>query len=458
MMNSNERDISDILHQVSNLDGINPDVLWKVTRRSLSMGLPPSRFANGFQIGLTKVLSRVTNELIELNELAEFEHGIVRFAEGDYSGGKTLLCNCISEIADQMGFATVTIDLIPGGASLDRLDRIYPHVARNIKFADATGLDQVILRAVALKFAPETEDPKQIDLKTLDPDEVRKVRAWIRETKSSCEVESRGFMMAALGLVESQIDVPEKTMKESLLGNEEKAEICRSILRGEQVSPLAASNAGVRERFSKETSRSYLRSLCQFLFRAKLTRGTLFCFDEARRMPQNKRAVLDVCNNLQSLIDETSCGRLPATFYMFSFLSDFFEEIVVRYPALQQRISQHARIKPSDEISMDALLDGMAEKYAKIFYAANPSCRKAPFKKAKPFFVKNVPIVADTTGFTRLMGATLVAFFDEVRMGAVSDDVENQTLMSFIKKEEGKLKQREKSEAERSETEPFQTV
>ena len=68
-----------------------------------------------------------------------------------------------------------------------------------------------------------------------------------------------------------------------LEGDEEKARLGSTYLRGEPLAAAEMKGVGAHEKLDKSSGFRFLRTMCQLFQRSGLAAGTVLLFDEARR-------------------------------------------------------------------------------------------------------------------------------------------------------------------------------
>jgi len=170
------------------------------------------------------------------------------------------------------------------------------------------------------------------------------VRHWVDTDLRRTTVDSPSFRSAVVGFFRALLD-----------GNAVQEDLLGAYLRGEEMTLTDMRPSGVRELLSRESGFRFLRSLCQTV-QAIGAPGLLLCFDELDRNlslpPRRRRAVAD---NLRQLID--LCGReaLPGLLCLYAVPPEFMRNVVVEYPALQQRLEGPSGL--SERSPQAALID-----------------------------------------------------------------------------------------------------
>ena len=146
-----------------------------------------------------------------------------------------------------------------------------------------------------------------------------------------------------------------------LRGQERRLESLERWLHGEEVSPEDMRDLrtiGVTEKINKNNAFKMLRSLCQAV-RALGYTGLALLFDEGDRMLSiGGKAEKVATDNLREVIDR--CREdLPGALFMYAVPPDFLNDVVPKYPALQQRVqapNYFSRTNPfSPQINLEHL-------------------------------------------------------------------------------------------------------
>lgn len=168
--------------------------------------------------------------------------------------------------------------------------------------------------------------PQGLDLEDPGAAEAPDVRALL-QTLATTPVDSLSFHKAVQGYFTAL-----------LRGQELRQEALGRWLQGEEVSPEDVRDLrsiGVTEKINKNNAFKMLRSLCQVV-RALGYTGLALLFDEGDRMLSvGGRSEKIATDNLREVIDR--CREdLPGAMFIYAVPPAFMNDIVPKYPALQQ--------------------------------------------------------------------------------------------------------------------------
>ena len=159
--------------------------------------------------------------------------------------------------------------------------------------------------------------------------------SWAETCLRATPVESSAYREAVVQLLIAKLQ-----------GDEPRARLAGTYLRGEPVPAPELKTIGVYEKLDKAVGFRFLRSMCQLLQRSGLAKGTVLLFDEARRSLSlmSNKAQKEACENLLSVINHLNSGDLPGTLFLYGVMPPFFTDFAPRYAALQQRCGPATRI------------------------------------------------------------------------------------------------------------------
>jgi hypothetical protein len=134
---------------------------------------------------------------------------------------------------------------------------------------------------------------------------------------------------------------------------EERQEALLRWLTGEPTTPddtKLLREVGVTGKISRTNAFSMLRSLTQTI-RALSYSGLVLLFDEVDRMASiGGRAEKLATDNLREVIDRCR-DELPGAMFVYAVPPQFINDIVPRYPALQQRVRAPGRFSRTNHFS-----------------------------------------------------------------------------------------------------------
>ena len=329
-------------------------------------GTPVSRGVSYYNVGNESLLNAIDTHYLG-SYLAD-GGAAFKLVVGDYGSGKSHFLYCVRDRAWQRDFAVSKVDLSPKESPYDDQRRVYAAVASSIIWhelgdlgEDERGLTRFLegtLRRMVHGHGLDVEDPEAADL----PD----VRALL-QTLATTPVDSLSFHKAVQGYLLALTR-----------GQELRLDALRRWLHGEEVSPedmRDLRSIGVTEKINKNNAFRMLRSLCQVV-RALGYSGLALLFDEGDRMLSvGGRSEKIATDNLREVIDR--CREdLPGALFMYAVPPAFINDIVPKYPALQQRIqapSSFSRANPfSPQINLDQLDVPDAELLTQIGFRLLP--------------------------------------------------------------------------------------
>ncbi len=333
-------------------------------------GTPLSKGVSYYNVGNESLLNTIDSHYLG-TYLAD-GGAVFKLVVGDYGSGKSHFLYCLRDRAWERNFAVSKVDLSPKESPYDDQRRVYAAVASSIIWhdlgnlgEDERGLTRFLegtLRRVAGPHA-DLEDPGTAELP--------EVRALL-QTLETTPVDSLGFHKAVQGYFGAL-----------LRGQELRQEALGRWLHGEEPSPedmRDLRSIGVTERINKNNAFKMLRSLCQVV-RALGYTGLALLFDEGDRMlSMGGRSEKVATDNLREVIDRCR-DDLPGAMFVYAVPPVFIQDVVPKYPALQQRVqtpNYFSRSNPfSPQINLerldvadDVLLEQVAYRLLPIFEVA----------------------------------------------------------------------------------------
>jgi hypothetical protein len=306
-----------------------------VLARVGEIGQPPEVGIEYLNVGNQTLLNVLEREY--LGPMARERRGSsFKLVQAYFGGGKTHFLYCTRNVAWRYGFCSAIVGLSPEECPFDDPVRIYRAVAAELCWAPQ---DPLSPPARGLENAFRTALEERIE--SVGAEEVR---AWIDKDVRRASIDAPSYRTALVGFLRAVMD--EDAGKEDLYG---------AYLRGEDMTLTDLRPLGIRELLSRESGFRFFRSLCQGV-QAIGAPGLLLGFDEMDRNlslpPRRRRAVAD---NLRQLID--LCGReaLPGLLCLYAVPPEFMRNVVIEYPALQQRLEGPAGL--SERSPQAALID-----------------------------------------------------------------------------------------------------
>jgi P-loop Domain of unknown function (DUF2791) len=332
-------------------------------------GQPPKLGALRLNVGTDSFIKRLRADYLEEHCISlegQDGGGTCKWVEADYGNGKTHFLRCMQETAWDLQYVTAFVELSQDECPLDRMDRVYGAIARAVQAQPLSiaeidrikGLDLALMQLLDRMFPGVLSGLA---------DEPLRLRAshWVQTTLQNTPVESTSLRTAAAQLLLSKLE-----------GDEDKARIAATYLRGEPVPAAELKQIGAHEKLDKANGFRMLRSMCQLLQRSGLAVGTVLFFDEARRtlsLMSSKSQKL-ACENLLSVINRCNSGELPGTMFLYAVMPEFFTNFATQYPALQQRCGTSTRIRLNTLANMDEseLLTKIGQRITEVFAVAYP--------------------------------------------------------------------------------------
>lgn len=353
-------------------------------------GTPPASGVSAYNVGNETLLS--TLETHYLNSYLADGGAVFKLVLGDYGSGKSHFLYCVRDRAWGCRYAVSKVDLSPKETPYNDQRSVYIAVAANILWHDPAdphepekGLARFLagtLDALVRECGLEPHDPQVAELP--------EVKAFL-ETLERTPIDSKSFHAAIRGYFGAL-----------LRGDEAQQVALERWLHGEKANPdegRVQRALGVTESISRNNAFKMLRSLCQSV-RAIGYNGLVLLFDEGDRMMSlGGRAEREATDVLREVIDR--CREdLPGALFMYAVPPMFVQDIVPKYPALQQRLqapSFFSRSNPfSSQISLsrldldeDELLFQLGQRLLPIFQLAFDTTLDADIQ------VENIRILAE---------------------------------------------------------------
>ncbi len=312
-------------------------------------GTPLSKGVSYYNVGNESLLNAIDRHYLG-SYLAD-GGAVFKLVVGDYGSGKSHFLYCVRDRAWERNFAGSKVDLSPKESPYDDQRRVYAAVASSIIWHElgAMGEDERGLARFLEGTLRRMVAPHGYDLEDSEAAEVAEVRA-LMQTLATTQIDSLSFHKAVQGYFNAL-----------LRGQELRQESLGRWLQGEEVSPEDVRDLrtiGVTEKINKNNAFKMLRSLCQVV-RALGYTGLALLFDEGDRMlsvgGKSEKVATD---NLREVIDR--CREdLPGALFLYAVPPAFMNDIVPKYPALQQRVQApgyFSRANPfSPQISLEHL-------------------------------------------------------------------------------------------------------
>lgn len=298
--------------------GISPDLARQILARVGESGQPPEVGVEHLNVGNESLLDVLTTEYIE--PISRTRRGSsFKLVQAYYGGGKTHFLLCVRQRAFAHGMFAALVALSPEETPFDDPLRIYQAVAREVAAPPRDpgqpperGIDQALRIVLEERFEPMTVEDRL---------------AWVRGTLRRLPVDAPACRAAVVAFAEALIG-----------GDAAREDLAAAWLRGEAVTEAEARGLGIREGLTRQTAFRVLRSLCQILQGIGVP-GIFLAFDEAdRTLSVSSRRKKAIADNLRQLIDHCGQEHLPGLLCLYAVPPEFMRDVVVEYPALQQRL------------------------------------------------------------------------------------------------------------------------
>jgi hypothetical protein len=308
-----------------------------------SSGTPPNRGVQHFNVGNQSLLDALDEYY--LSSYLQDGGATYKMVIGDYGSGKSHFLYCLRDLAWQRGFAVVKVDLSPVETPYNDQRLVYSAVARNIIWHEE---DEMITDERGL--IPFLEGTLQrivgegISLETAGHPNYR----GLVDTLEATPIDSPAYKSAVLGYFEALIR-----------NQDERLESLSRWLVGSPTTPddtKILREIGVTGKITRPNAFRMLRSLAQVV-RALSYSGLILLFDEVDRMASiGGKAEKLATDNLREVIDRCR-DELPGAMFVYAVPPQFINDIVPRYPALQQRVRAPGRFSRSNHFSPQISLE-----------------------------------------------------------------------------------------------------
>ncbi len=313
---------------MQNLDQLDTRLARQIVEVLGQSGTPPPRGVRFYNVGNEKLLSVIENQYLG-SYLAD-GGAVFKLVVGDYGSGKSHFLYCVRDLAWAHNFAVSKVDLSPRESPYDDQKRVYAAIASNILWHEpgTTGEDERGLIRFLDGTLRRMTSPHGLDIDEPGAAELAEVRALL-QTLSMTPIDSMSYSRAVYAYFTATLEG--KTLLRDSLGR---------WLHSEEVSPDDMRNlrsVSVTEKINKNNAFKMLRSLCQAV-RALSYNGLILLFDEGDRMLSvSGKSEKTSTDNLREVIDRCR-DELPGAMFMYAVPPEFLNNVVPKYPALQQRI------------------------------------------------------------------------------------------------------------------------
>lgn len=315
-----------------------------------SSGTPPSRGVQHFNVGNQSLLDAL--DTFYLSSYLQDGGSTYKMVVGDYGSGKSHFLYCIRDIAWSRGFAVTKVDLSPVETPYNDQRLVYAAVTRNLfwhepdaEITDERGLPY-FLEATLRRVLFGRNTTTDFDLEQLNHPNYR----GLIDTLESSFIDSDAYKNAVIGYFEAL-----------LRDQEERLDSLTRWLTGTPTTPddtKVLRELGVTGKITKTNAFRMLRSLVQTV-RALSFSGLILLFDEVDRMASiGGKAEKLATDNLREVIDRCR-DELPGAMFVYAVPPQFIQDIVPRYPALQQRVRAPGNFSNANHFSPLINLDNL---------------------------------------------------------------------------------------------------
>lgn len=332
-----------------------------------SSGTPPQKGVQYFNVGNSSLLNALDE--FYLNSYLQDGGAAYKMVIGDYGSGKSHFLYCLRDIAWSRNFAVVKVDLSPLETPYNDQREVYAAAARNLIWhetdegiSDEYGLPRFLEGTLQRVVGGE------ISLETLK----HPYYSALVDTLDAAAVDSTSYKAAILAYFDALIRE-----------QEERLDALSRWLMGSATSPADTKtlrDVGVTGKITRPNAFRMLRSLAQVI-RALSYSGLILLFDEVDRMASiGGKAEKIATDNLREVIDRCR-DEMPGAMFVYAVPPQFINEVVPRYPALQQRVRAPGRFSRTNhfsplisieqlDLAEDALLLAIGEKLIPIYELA----------------------------------------------------------------------------------------
>jgi hypothetical protein len=308
-----------------------------------SFGTPPAKGTQYYNSGNQSLLDALDE--FYLSTYLQDGGAAYKMVVGDYGSGKSHFLYCLRDLAWRRNFAVAKVDLSPVETPYNDQKKVYEAVASNIIWherdelsSDETGLIRFLQGTLSNVVGGE------LSLETLSNPLYR----GLVDTLEATPVDSPAYQTAVLAYFEALIR-----------DNEERTASLVRWLLGEPTSPddtKILREVGVTGKINRPNAFRMLRSLCQVI-RALSYSGLILLFDEVDRMASvGGKAEKLATDTLREVIDRTR-EDLPGAMFVYAVPPQFVNDIVPKYPALQQRVRAPGHFSRANHFSPLISLD-----------------------------------------------------------------------------------------------------
>ncbi len=352
-----------------------------------SYGTPPTRGIQHFNVGNQSILNALDE--FYLSTYLQDGGAAYKMVVGDYGSGKSHFLYCLRDIAWARNFAVIKVDLSPVETPYNDQKKVYEAVAANIIWhesddlsSDETGLTRFLAGTLSRVVG------RDISLETLQ----KPLYRALIDTLEATPVDSQPYQAAVIAYFDSLIR-----------DNEERLDSLGRWLMGENTTPADTKvlrEVGVTGKINRPNAFRMLRSLCQII-RALSYSGLILLFDEVDRMASvGGKAEKLATDTLREVIDRTR-EDLPGAMFVYAVPPQFINDVVPKYPALQQRVRAPGHFSRNNhfsplisldhlDLNEDDLMLAIGEKLIPIYEIAFAATMDHTIQRANAVILANV--------------------------------------------------------------------
>ena len=308
-----------------------------------SSGTPPPRGIQHFNVGNQSLLDAL--DQFYFSSYLQDGGAVYKMVIGDYGSGKSHFLYCLRDLAWERGFAVSKVDLSPVETPYNDQRAVYAAVVRNLIWHEA---DEAISDEKGLtRFLEGTLERivgEPLGLQTIHHPNY----GALVDTLEATTIESMAYKNAVLAYFEALIR-----------DQEERLESLIRWLMGVNTTPEDTKilrTVGVTGKITRPNAFRMLRSLAQTI-RALSYSGLILLFDEVDRMSSiGGKAEKLATDNLREVIDRCR-DDMPGAMFVYAAPPQFINDVVPRYPALQQRVRAPGRFSRTNHFSPQISLE-----------------------------------------------------------------------------------------------------
>ncbi|MCP4167707.1 MAG: hypothetical protein GY759_17705 [Chloroflexi bacterium] len=308
-----------------------------------SSGTPPPRGIHYFNVGNQSLLDALDEYYF--SSYLQDGGAAYKMVVGDYGSGKSHFLYCLRDLAWSRGFAVSKVDLSPVETPYNDQRAVYAAVARNLIWHET---DESISDERGLTRFLQGTLERMID----EPPGLRAINhpnyRGLVDTVEASAIDSLAYKNAVLAYFESLIR-----------DQDEHLESLSRWLMGAATTPddtKLLRTVGVTGKITRPNAFRMLRSLTQTI-RALSYSGLILLFDEVDRMSSiGGKAEKLATDNLREVIDRCR-DELPGAMFVYAVPPQFINDVVPRYPALQQRVRAPGRFSHTNHFSPQISLE-----------------------------------------------------------------------------------------------------